>query len=398
MSFRPWVALVVLVAVPRTLPAAPILSDIRLGQFDFRTSDGVLRAPNSVWGYLEFLHVPDPTSTYFLNVTAAQSGPPTAWVVQNMPLFSAALNGTERLAVDINLEDIGIANGTDLSTMSLQFSLDSTVRGSAPTGGGNVFAVEDMLYFSYDDVAAPEPGIASNDPGKPEGVKNQTAPASVTADRDIRALQEEALRCFPGSVARSLDWLNRTHTLGFPSQDQIYKDVRDKVAGHVEKDKIRLKAEYARQKRVKTKIHDTAGFFAGGIPGVPRTAPADESLLDWLKREIKTEDIEFAYYWEEKNGEKFESKAHIITVVRMYITADGKVMVRFRDDETQGDDTKGDTAIKERALYLKDGVWRFGSDDDKVYYAMSESVPEPVSLVLFSLGFAGLLVRRRLTH
>lgn len=85
----------------------------------------------------------------------------------------------------------------------------------------------------------------------------------------------------------------------------------------------------------------------------------------WLKREIKTEDVELAYY--------YPGNAHIITVVGVY-TKDGKTYVKYRDDEKQDSATAGDTTIKHAEIYKKNGAYHIHTDNDTIHFAVSESV------------------------
>ena len=87
-----------------------------------------------------------------------------------------------------------------------------------------------MIQFAWNDIGAPGAAEPFDDPGSPKGNKNPAEPETTPKERDIKALQEEALKCFPGSMARSLDWLNREYKLGAnKSIEDIYKELRDKV-------------------------------------------------------------------------------------------------------------------------------------------------------------------------
>jgi hypothetical protein len=104
------------------------------------------------------------------------------------------------------------------------------------------------------------------------------------------------------------------------------------------------------------------------VAGVPET---NGDFDTWLKREYdQGEDIEIAYY--------YPGNAHIITVTRVY-EQDGKLYVKYRDDETQNNNNAGDSTVKTAQIY-KDaaGNWHFGSDRNTIYFAVSESrVQEP---------------------
>ena len=385
----------VLLFVPSSAWTSPIISNVKLGQQDWFGPSANLVAPDSLWGYLSFDYTPDPSQTFFLNVSASLGGGPFQWTIQNIPLFPALSDGD--LGLDFDLGEFGISAGTDVSSLDVIMSLDSEFQTAPSAGLSSSFAVENLTYFSWNDIGDPETTAGFDDPGRPKGNKNTAEPDTKPKDRDIKPLQEDPNQCFPGSMARSLDWLNREYEIGVNKPiDDVYKELRDKVKSPAGKDvveqateQIRLKDEYAKatfKDSIRTKVYDPLGFV-NAIPGVAETTPKDEALLEWLEREMKTEDVELAYYW--KGG------AHIVTIVSIYKTKDGKIKVRYRDDENQGNKSAGDSELKEKELYLRDGRFRFGADENSVWYLASESpIPEPATLALTGLGL-GLLATRR---
>jgi hypothetical protein len=371
------------------LSAAAIVSDLTLSQVTWLNRDSSVLESKSVWGYLNFAYTPDLLSTNYLNVGLAQHGQTPVWLAQNVLLFTDDLAG--RLGIDMDLSQIGINSGTQLSSADLVLTVDPTIRTTDPFGLATTLGVQELDWKGWDD--DPVPGQAPDFPGsgRPAGTQITTPATPSGKDRDIRSQQEGDSECFLGATTRSLDWLNRTHfDLGLKNADGIYSDLKTLVAGQGEPRKIELKGNYASDKSggtINTKIHDTAGFFTRGIPGVTVTEPADQSFSDWLLQQFATEDIELATY----NGDL----AHIMTVTRIYKTQSGKIMVRYRDDETQGNNATGDTEPKEKELYLKDGVWRFGGDSNKIYYGMAESVPEPATALTLGMALVLLLVVAR---
>ncbi|MBI4744571.1 MAG: hypothetical protein HY776_07115 [Actinobacteria bacterium] len=116
--------------------------------------------------------------------------------------------------------------------------------------------------------------------------------------------------------------------------------------------------------RVVTKVWDR-GTDVDPITGV---VEENGDFLTWLKKEIKTEDVEVAYF--------YPGNAHIVTITELY-TKNGETWVKYRDDENQSnpenDPKPGDSGIKNAKIYQKNGQYHFGSDSNTIYFAVSES-------------------------
>jgi len=295
-----------------------------------------------------------------------------------VPLFPVDNDdySTRREAVDINLEELGIATGQNLPEVYGRLSVDDSILTEPPTGPETLFGVGDLDRFaSYPIGGVPDPGPFT-DPGVPVGVKlDKTAVGAAvqkSKSRDVKAVQEDRKKCFAGSCTRSIDWLNRAHGLGIGKDAQgIYDDLiaagvskPNGRASTAHKEWLAAKNTYARQKtnnKIVTKVWDPRAAV-DGIQGVTETSGDFET---WLKNEVKHgEMVELAFYW--------ARGAHIVTVVELFTWGDD-TYVKYRDDEKQGDNTKGDTHVKHGAVYEKDGKLHFISDLYIVYFAISES-------------------------
>jgi hypothetical protein len=217
----------------------------------------------------------------------------------------------------------------------------------------------------------------------------------------MRSVQEDDNYCFTGATARSLDWLNRTKNLGANrTAQEMYGDLKglgtSKPNDNHTKARekwIGLKNTYARSKSSNTIV--TKDWDSGGwLDPIAGIAESGGNLSDWLTSEWNHgEDIELTYNWSDG--------AHIVTLVDFYKQG-GKTFVKYRDDEIQGNNNLGDgvggdayPAVKTAEVYADaGGVWHFGSDANKITWAVSESVPEPQTLVLLSVGLL-LLLRKR---
>jgi len=354
--------------------------DIVFEQLDWYDSDGTLVLKDSIWGFMEFEYQPDVENTYYLNVVASsnEGSSEPGWVIQNMPLFPWSTS-TVRFGADVNLEEIGIYSGMDLKNIELIIKVGSTILTSKPDNPSKVYVVRDSVRNAWNDIGSPDMSAPFTNPGKPDGVKNADKEKAKPAPRDVKPVQEDKNKCFPGSVARSLDWLNRKHKLGIQKDaKKFYDELKEKVKNpqgtNVKENetwKINKKNEYAKQvsnNKIVTKVYDAIDYV-DPINGVDEKTPNDETLFEFLKREWATEDIELAFF--------STSVSHIVTIVGVYETKDGKFKVKYRDDENQSNPNDGDSSIKEAEITkLPNGRYTFKSSSFQVWYVLSESVKE----------------------
>jgi hypothetical protein len=351
----------------------------------------------------------DATSVYYLNVVG-QYGSNTPWLVQNLPLFpQTTVSGTLGLCVDIDLTDFGLSSGTQISSFDFGYQLTTSPLDAAPSVNFSNVSVSSLTYRAptIDGV-----NVFRGPFGSPGGFKAAGADSTVKGEpvvhEGVPRVVEDCCQCMPGAFARSLGWLNEKHKLGYGKDAQdIYKELKDRIGFEKrlrEEERIKKKAEYAKgiSSSIATKVLDAAGVL-GSIEGVPEDSTTD--LIEWLKREIKTEDVELAYCWFNPNKPPGEQKGcHIVTIAGFW-EQDDKSFVYYRDDAVQ-DGQSGDLGYKIAELEkAADGSYRFKRSSGStgtirtVKYAVSESViPEPVFFqlgALAGLGGLGMLRMRR---
>ena len=112
--------------------ASPLISNVEINQLNWLRPDATVATASSVWGKLSFAVVPDPSTTYYLNVVA--SGLNTAWSVQNMPLGKFD-NGKQ--TVDIDLQELGYAPGADVTNLNYYYTLSTSVQAAQPVGSAD---------------------------------------------------------------------------------------------------------------------------------------------------------------------------------------------------------------------------------------------------------------------
>lgn len=356
------------------------LENMRLSQIDWYNSDDELVLQYSTWGLFNFVYKPDSIDTYYLNLSLAQLGDPLQWVIQNLPLFPSLDTSLHSDGAHINLEDIGIFSGDSAGVFEMAFSISNTPESTMPTAPvlASIFThsrrmaldhLEDMGEFT--------------DPGVPASIRIPDSAVQIGTTRDMDPIvdtsyrvQEAARHCMAGACARSLDWLNRVHQLGMDMDAQeIYDSLVGRnvsapdQGGEFSRDEwTEYKNEFAREKsgnKIVTKVWDAGDY----MPELDSTIEeSNENFLDWLKREIKTEDVEIAYAYD-------AGGAHIVTAVDVFEDTDGNVYVKYRDDERQADSLVGDASIKTTRLVERDdGTYGFDSENNFIFFALSESV------------------------
>lgn len=368
---------------PPVVVTPPELRSVVFAQVDWHESDGTSVQANSLYGLMSWTYDPDPTTTFYLNVLATLAAEDEAvWIIKNLPLFAVDNDdpSARREAAYFSFGDFGIVFeapldlvlGIDVSELLVAVTVGPEVLESfpdVPVESVEVMAVDHWTTGSPDE--SPEPGPFL-DPGEPEGINLDAAPVKVNVARDVRAVQEGNAKCCAGSFARSLDWLNRKHELGIErTAQQIYQDLIAAGVSRPNTDRTPARDEWIARKnsyalaksgnKIVTKVWDR-GTDVAPVAGVSEETG---DFVEWLKREIRTEDVEVAYF--------YPGNAHIVTVLEVY-TKDGDTYVKYRDDERQGNDAQGDTAVKHAKIYKKSNQYRFGSDRNTIYFAVSESV------------------------
>lgn len=394
--------------LPAQASQAAAVSALGFGQVDWVDSTGFTFAPSSSWGTVDMTFIADPTVIHYVNIVASEGGGAVdAWIVRNMPLFSLDIGAADtRQSVDFDIGDLGLSAGEALTSVDFRVSVTDHVIGSAAgvVGPVDTGAVETIIRNAHG--SKPEEGGGLPDVGAPAGVKAVAAveKKDVIQHKNVPAVQEGKAQCLPGSLARSIKWLDQEHDLmSGKTAQQIFDDLVALKVGSMgagattlEQD-LSAKARYlddlakTKGKRALTKVLDLSDTV-GPAPGVREETGID--LVEWLYREMRTEDVELDY--------RLGDIVHIVTITSIYRQGED-VYVKFRDDETQGDATRGDTAEKSAKLtkdaagdyFFRRNVAAGGTPGSfKVRYVVSESIPEPGALLLATSGGLLLLALR----
>jgi len=362
---------------PTAPPPVPV--NVEVYQLDWYDDDGNLIMANSLWGYIRWTYLPDRTKTYYLNLALLKKdNTNTAWIIQNLPLF--AVTNTDITEINegayFNIGDMDVLAGENLVETAYGLTVTDYVVSAGPYPTNNSVMVDVLKWYptnSPDECPIPDP---FEGPGTPNNIQISFPAFEVIGLREIKWVQEARAKCCAGAMARSIDWLNRKHKLGMTkSAQQIYHDLIGADVSKPNDDSTTARDEWIERKnnycnemtnnKIETKIWESSPNQVDSTEGVSQVTG---DFIEWFLSEINSgEDVEIAYYYPENS--------HIVTVGQVF-KSNGELYVKYRDDEWQGDNMRGDRDLKPAKIYLKDGKYRFGSDRNIIYFAVSESVKE----------------------
>jgi len=346
---------------PIAKPADAEITHSKFYQIDWYDG-GEIHTIYSSWGRMDIDVVPDPNIPYYLNVVAIAFTEPI-WIIQNYPILPEIYGGSHYQAVHFNIADFGIPEGDILWYLYALIDVNSNPLSDPPEGDFQEFSVNSLIRDAWghgDDPPSPV--------GEPVGHRADGDAFNVTEHQNVPFVQEDFDNCIAGSYARSIKWLDNEYNLPNLPNDATGQDVYDNLTGlgigigtgmgKTEEEMLTLKTDYLKglDNRSITKFVDYG--FLGNVPNASEVQV--NNLSNWLSKELKTEDIEMCF------------DSHCVTIIGIYKQADGKVFLKYRDDERQGNDLAGDNRTKEGELVNDSGVWKFKGS--KVDYVVSESI------------------------
>ncbi|MEZ5360563.1 MAG: dockerin type I repeat-containing protein [Candidatus Zixiibacteriota bacterium] len=335
------------------------LTDVTFSQLDWYSPEYTLAVENSMWGQLNFSYVSDTTTTYYLNLAIEAQDFTVQWMVGNLPLFPSLTEMSKDESVNFDLTQLGYAEGDDVIAVTYALVVTSYPLESMPTEPMIDGAVFSEIRYAW---MFPQSGDTPLAVRFPTNVDLPDSARQVGADRVINRVEEAAAHCYAGAMARSIDWLNRTHHLGMDAGAQeIYdslvgRGLSNSTDGSSPSDWLNRKEGFA------------ISHSGGKITTKTWTHDSTMNFIDWLKREIKTEDVEI---WFDHTDTTF---GHIVTVVDVFQDSNGDIYVKYKDDGRQGDDTSGNRTKTVKITFGGDGKYRFGSDGCPIVQCVSESV------------------------
>jgi hypothetical protein len=381
----------------------------------FNGITGATTIPDSAWGQA-VIDVTPGTETQFVNVVARNSG---EWLVANAPVLSAQDDPDPGpVAVNVDLGAFGISEGQSASGSPFDYKIglfEETVPTGSFAGSGTVSTsrVTYDLGFDFldlgDDLNSPQDpsGITSLidpilfHPGAPPAANTaQTKPDPnakvVRVKRKMSAAEQGVNECAPGSAANSIHWLSETQGLdvGGKTLQQIHQELVEK-----------MKTDPKTGTSVKNFL-DGKNEVYGSKLSLKSVIGKDKVTWEWIEKEIDAgADVELFYAWwgkvqdKDKDGavkEKWQWNGHAVTVQGKY--DDGKNRKLWvRDDWNQGVNGGTDLPRLTDVGSQYDGYLSLLNESKStyVYFAHSESIPEPPMLALMLIGVAVSVIAGR---
>ncbi len=360
-----------LTAGPPSSPPPTFLS-LAFDQVDWMYGKNDPAKLNSLWGQMSFAYKAA-RKTWYLNGTVKLPGSRRqSWFLRNLPLDGERNATLRRKAVFLDLRNLGLKDGTDWNKVQYMLTLDTALSKKAPQAAKGPVTFVGTRERHVASVGPFDPGV----PPRPILIVDR--PIKTFVPRVVQPLQEsEYEHRFAGAFARSLDWLNQTHKFDKNrTAKKILDDLIDEGIGK-EEDRngngshfdewIIAKDVYAlllSGAKIKTSIWDGNNK----VPDVQGLLQKKGDFLDWLDGEWdKNADVEIAVF--------HHSYHTFYTLTSFFRKGKDSASVHFRSDEFPGDDTIGDEFELVVDIYKgEDGTYRFSTDNQRIAFAISESV------------------------
>ncbi len=417
--FLPLVVSVAVVAVPKPALGDEVLpSDnaLLLEQIDFRYGGQGNSGLNSAIGQMTIdisaLRNAVPYSSGYVNV-ADNSG---NWIVRNLPIMDASVYDHSTITTKFNL---GVADGSQVSWMNAYVDYSPVAVTSFGVGSTPSWSVSDVgnaLGGFIDAVAGYVDPLDLSDLSFVSG-----GAITGTYQTGHMNVQTAQYQCAPMSVANSLQWLEEhqginvqhDHVIGIKGDDSLVGKLDTYMDRWVHPDHPRTdgaglnagpilegKLEYASLHDLEFLVIKHQGMLGGGDVshhGLTSHGQGAAIDIDWIITQIENdEDVEMGY--------SFGGGGHFVE-----ITGAGRVLglpwITYRSDHQQSDvdqddpttpgidetDTRGTDKIDFTFLWGNGMLFEPGNAE--MAFVISQSIPEPTSLSLLTLGVL-VLIRR----
>lgn len=345
-------------------------TSLSFSQLDFNLEGAIIN--NSEWGAVDLTYTGDTGILYFnLNVNGT-------WQVQNVPVVSREGPGLEQIE-NFNF-DLGVARGTNVSSLNFGFTLTPAVQTSIPVGS-TLSLVNNELVVSFRDVGEAAPALL---PAAPL-VGGQAADPAKHAHKKFPNQECGLNECNPTAASNSLQFLKSQNGLTIADADITIAAIKAKLQAHPEGGVFRDHNDTRASGNPNAWWEDKKAYVES--KNFPITTKQITKLSDIAAEIDRGEDVELQGDW------------HAAAIVSITDLAGGKFSVDVAHDTAQGmaGGTKTQTIIFNPTTGKFEGSPGF-FDGSGFQYAVSESVvPEPSTVILLSLGLV-CLAACRLKH
>lgn len=299
----------------------------------------------SDWGRVTINYTGTGIPYYFNLVTNG------VWTVVNLPLTNReGLGQPHQTAAHFNL---GNVPGTPITSLTYLYSVGLQPRLAPPVGVPATAPVTESEYSpgGWGDGEKGSPGAP---PAPPAPSPDQKVLDSVSRAH-LDPIEQHWNHCVPGAVASSLDWLNKTYGLSFPSTlndaRKIYDVLRD--ASHMNTStQIGTQPGVIQSSKEKL-FKDNNIPIAVEVNGPPLDGTSCDT--EWLSKQIKNgQDVEMGYSWPDPNHPPDGRFFHCVAVQSLDAKKDGSIKVDYVHDRQQKKST--DPSINNGGLGTDNGT------------------------------------------
>lgn len=409
-----------LLALAAPAYAVPVLpgEGFQVSQVNFTFSGA--SEPDSDYG-LAAVNIPQLTASTgisqgFLNVVSSSG----QWVVRNMVVDShSGLPGISTMF------SLGISPGTQVSSLGLQTELTTHPLASFAGNGSNGTYVVNSVAYNAQGAGAPVTTAPTYIIDPALAVFGAIGGTAITWQPGHTSVEQDDNQCAPAAVANSLDWLRNvkgaTLTKNLQNVPGIAGNPANSLVGALDNamkrqagqgvanisDILNGKLKFIDNPKNGLKYTLTiqhwpdANFGPAGNQTVGATESIDASKIpggpkkeiDWILSELAMgEDVELRWQWPGDGG-------HMVDLI-----GGGRVLgvpwIAFVHDANQGnaggtnwfDGGVGFSYLDGNNAFVS---WVGSTKPATLSFAVSESVPEPITLTIFAIGVLGTTALRR---
>ena len=376
---------------------------IDVNQVDFRGS-----AVNSTLGQLT-VNIPNANaaaslSSGYVNVADSSGN----WLVRNLPLFGSSIYDNPTITVNF---DLGVNDGTRVSTKDLHVDYSSAPVAAFTGGTASTFTIGKTGLAQGGFEGALSSYLGTANPGLVSYING--GQTSIVYQKNHPNQQTANNQCAPMAVANSLTWLKDTHGVPVPDPNDIglkgdgtlvgkldslmERGVRTRANGdpvfpdQILTGKLSYISNAGLAGKVITKHQGDLGNenFAGpnGLTSFANGTTVDISFI--ISELEHGEDVEMVYSFAGGGG-------HLVDITGAGFIL-GVPWITYVSDHEQTDtdptDTKGTGLVD--FSFLDGNILVNEPGQPRMAFVVTESIPEPSTLVLMLMGLGLLVVAAR---